>query len=100
MDNKDLLDEISKRVLAKIQPDIIDFLSNQMNISQDRKLDVAQASEYLGIADKTLYTMCKKKIIPHRRYGTRIMFSSAALDAWGREQDRLNYQPNREGVSL
>ncbi|ARF70446.1 hypothetical protein B7C51_08570 [Paenibacillus larvae subsp. pulvifaciens] len=65
-----------------------------MGLNQDKVLDVKEVAEIYGISDKKLYDMCKKKQIPHRRLGSRIVFSSSALDAWGREQDKKNYQPN------
>jgi excisionase family DNA binding protein len=68
-------------------------LMERLNTAADKRLNVEQAAEYLGISEKLLYNMCKKKLVPHRRFGTRIVFSSAALDAWGREQDKTNYQP-------
>lgn len=98
MNSNDLLDEISRRVLTNLQPYITDILSNQMSISQDRTLDIPQAAEHLGISDKTLYTMCKQKKIPHRRLGSRITFSLSSLDAWGREQERINYNPEGQGI--
>ncbi|MMZ58291.1 Helix-turn-helix domain protein [compost metagenome] len=67
-------------------------LMERLNTAADKRLNVKQAAEYLGISEKLLYDMCKKKQIPHRKFGTRIVFSSAALDAWGREQDKVNYQ--------
>ncbi|WP_167483529.1 helix-turn-helix domain-containing protein [Paenibacillus xylanexedens] len=94
MDSNDLLDEISRRVLTNLQPHITDILSNHMNKSQDRTLDIRQAAEHLCISDKTLYTMCKQKKIPHRRLGSRITFSLSSLEAWGREQERINYRPS------
>ncbi|WP_025718428.1 helix-turn-helix domain-containing protein [Paenibacillus sp. 1-18] len=64
-----------------------------LNAATDKTLNAIQASEYLGISEKTLYNMCKKKLIPHRKFGAKLMFSTLALDAWGREQDKVNYQP-------
>ncbi|NGP62673.1 helix-turn-helix domain-containing protein [Paenibacillus thiaminolyticus] len=63
---------------------------------QDRTLDIQEAATYISspskpVSTKTLYGMCERREIPHRRVGSRIFFSTAALDRWGREQDRKNY---------
>lgn len=71
-------------------------LRENLQLTPDRKLDVEEAARYIStpynpISTKTLYNMCKRKEIPHRRVGTRIFFSTVALDHWGREQDRKSY---------
>jgi excisionase family DNA binding protein len=68
---------------------------------RDRTLSVEEAAVYISsledpISTKTLYAMCDRGEIPHRRVGRRIFFSTAALDRWGREQDRKNYKGWRE----
>ncbi|AHD04681.1 helix-turn-helix domain-containing protein [Paenibacillus larvae] len=90
----EVLDTIVERVATQIQPEIVKRLSFELPVTRDKILDVQEVAEQLGVSVKTLYDMCKKKKIPHRRVGTRILFSSSALDAWGREQDKKNYQPN------
>lgn len=62
-------------------------------VSSDRTLDIKEAAEYMGVSQKTLYNMCSKKKIPHRKLGARILFSLMALDRWGKEQDYANYLP-------
>ncbi|QHZ53399.1 helix-turn-helix domain-containing protein [Paenibacillus larvae] len=90
----DFLNTVAEQVASKIQPNILNHLKTDISSVQDKVLDVKEVAEVYGISDKKLYDMCKKKQIPHRRLGSRIVFSSAALDAWGREQDKNNYQPN------
>ncbi|KJB88607.1 hypothetical protein AZ66_06575 [Paenibacillus sp. E194] len=68
---------------------------------QDRTLSIQEAATYISgegnpISVKTLYAMCERQEIPHRRVGRRIFFSTATLDRWGREQDRKSYKGWRE----
>ena len=59
-----------------------------------RALSVKEAAAYIGgVHPDTIYTMVKRKEIPHFRIRRRIMFSKEALDAWAREQESLNYEP-------
>ncbi|WP_237089076.1 helix-turn-helix domain-containing protein [Paenibacillus larvae] len=90
----DFLNTVAEQVASKLQPNILGHLKTDIGLNQDKVLDVKEVAEIYGISDKKLYDMCKKKQIPHRRLGSRIVFSSSALDAWGREQDKKNYQPN------
>lgn len=71
---------------------------------QDRTLSIQEAAIYISgeedpISVKTLYAMCERQEIPHRRVGRRIFFSTATLDCWGREQDRKTYKGWREDPS-
>ncbi|WMT42796.1 helix-turn-helix domain-containing protein [Paenibacillus sp. D2_2] len=75
--------EAEKRILARFDGSF----SNT-----DTMLDVSEVSKMFGISDQTLYSMCRQKKIPHRKFGSRVVFSSNALEKWGREQDELNYR--------
>ncbi|GAV13264.1 helix-turn-helix domain-containing protein [Paenibacillus sp. NAIST15-1] len=68
---------------------------------KDRTLSIQEAAIYISseedpISVKTLYALCERQEIPHRRVGRRIFFSTDALDRWGREQDRKTYKGWRE----
>nr|WP_145402985.1 helix-turn-helix domain-containing protein [Paenibacillus xylanexedens] len=98
MSTDKIASQFVESIVRQVESSIKEQLENinHSSFSNDRSLNIADASNYLGVSDKTLYLMCKKKQIPHRRFGSKIVFSLASLDAWGREQDKLNYQP--EGV--
>lgn len=56
-------------------------------------LDVAAACKLLGVSRNTLYAAVSRNEVPHRRIGTSIRFSRAALLKWldssaSRAQDR------------
>ncbi|WP_010532475.1 helix-turn-helix domain-containing protein [Lentibacillus jeotgali] len=56
------------------------------------RFTVKAAAEYLGVCEDTVYTMVRKKEIPHFRLRRRIMFSKEAIDNWIREQEQNNVQ--------
>ncbi len=45
-------------------------------------LTIKQASEYVNIKTKTLYSLASNKQIPHYRIGKMLRFSPSELDAW------------------
>jgi len=47
-----------------------------------KRLTVAQAAEYIGIAKQTLYQWCSEKKIPHKKIGSKTFFDADELDAW------------------
>ncbi|ONK21196.1 DNA-binding protein [Bacillus sp. VT-16-64] len=47
---------------------------------------VQEVAEYLGVCEDTIYTMVKKKEIPHFRVRRRIFFLKEKIDEWIREQ--------------
>jgi len=58
-------------------------------------MDVKQAAEYLGVCTDTIYTMVKKKEIPHFRIRRRILFSKEAIESWIKSQeDEIQKQIN------
>lgn len=50
--------------------------------SKKRFLDVKEASEYLGLAESTLYTMASERRIPFTKMGRRLKFDRVQLDKW------------------
>lgn len=47
---------------------------------------VQETAEYLGVCEDTIYTMVKKREIPHFRVRRRIFFLKEKVDEWIREQ--------------
>ncbi|MGG3840795.1 helix-turn-helix domain-containing protein [Paenibacillus thiaminolyticus] len=98
------IEELQRAIQTYVDSAVSNAISKaleNLHINPDRKLDVGEAAAYISspskpISTKTLYAMCKREEIPHRRMGTRIFFSTAALDRWGREQDQKNYAGWRE----
>ena len=50
-----------------------------------RFLDVKEASEYLGLAESTLYGMANKRRIPFTKMGRCLKFDRDKLDRWIRD---------------
>lgn len=75
--------EAERRILARFDG----VLENA-----DKMLDVSEVAQMFGVSDQTLYSMCRQKKIPHRKFGNRVVFSAKSLERWGREQDELNYR--------
>lgn len=48
----------------------------------ERFLDVKEASEHLGLAESTLYTMVSQRRIPFTKMGRRTKFDRVQLDKW------------------
>lgn len=59
-----------------------------------RFLDVKEASEYLGLAESTLYAMVSERRIPFTKMGRRTKFDRDKLDRWIREH---SVEPLRKG---
>lgn len=55
------------------------------------RFNVKEAAEYLGVCVDTIYTMVRRREIPHFRLRRRIMFSKSAINDWIREQEE-NYE--------
>ena len=47
-----------------------------------RFLDVQEASDYLGLAQSTLYTMVSQRRIPFTKMGRRTKFDRKELERW------------------
>ena len=47
-----------------------------------RFLDVREASDYLGLAESTLYTMANQRRIPFLKMGRRLKFDRKELERW------------------
>jgi hypothetical protein len=82
--------EAERRIMERIGP-----LLAQGN---DRTLYIDEAAECLGYSVPLLRRLCTEKKVPHRRAGVegsrkpKLIFSSASLAEYKREQERLNYQ--------
>jgi len=50
--------------------------------------DIRAASQYLGMALSTIYTMTSRREIPHFKKGRRLMFKKSELDQWVQEGKR------------
>ena len=50
-----------------------------------RFLDVKEASEHLGLAESTIYTMVSQRRIPFTKMGRRTKFDRDKLDRWIRD---------------
>lgn len=65
----------------------------------DSILNVEQATEFLGISEKTLIKLLREEHIPARKIGREWRFSKTALTEWLALGDSLNYinrRPCRE----
>jgi len=51
-------------------------------LDQDRYLNRAQASEYLGISKRNIRARARLKTIPHYRVGGKLLFKKSELDEW------------------
>ncbi|WP_313430887.1 helix-turn-helix domain-containing protein [Siminovitchia terrae] len=49
-------------------------------------LTAKEVARYLGVCEDTIYTMVRKKEIPHFRIRRRIFFLKEKIDEWIREQ--------------
>lgn len=61
-----------------------------------RFLDVKEASEYLGLATSTLYTMVSQHRIPFGKMGRRTKFDKVLLDQWFK-QNTVMPMPTKHG---
>ncbi|NOU95620.1 helix-turn-helix domain-containing protein [Paenibacillus sp. LMG 31456] len=50
-------------------------------------LTVTEAAEKLRVCEDTVYTMVRRKQIPHFRVRRRIFFRLESLDAWMKQQE-------------
>ena len=64
------------------------------------RLTVKQAADYLGVHTDTIYTMVRKKEIPHFKLRRRIMFSKESINEWIREQEMQSVETEEESRNL
>lgn len=50
-------------------------------------MTVKEAAEYLRVHPDTIYTMVRRKEIPHYRVRSKIFFSEETIEAWKRNQE-------------
>lgn len=48
----------------------------------EQLLTVDEAAEMTRLSTKTLYTYANKKLVPHVKLGSRLLFEKEELDAW------------------
>lgn len=58
---------------------------NWSDAPNKRFLDVNETSEYLGLAESTIYAMVSERRIPFTKIGRRTKFDRDKLDRWIRE---------------
>lgn len=51
-------------------------------VDQDEILNVRQASEFLGLAVPTIYSLTSNRILPHSKRGKKLYFNKSELLAW------------------
>lgn len=73
------------------------IISKGDNLMQRSTLTVPEVARYLGVSTDTIYTMVKRKQIPHVRVRRRILFRIESIDEWMRKQEAL---ANQEGEVL
>lgn len=54
----------------------------------NRRFNSEQAADYLGISISSLYTLCRRREIPHYRIGSKYLFRPESLDNWIDEKER------------
>lgn len=80
----EITDRVEQRILEHLQ---------QLPSGQNRRMSATEAAEYIGVARKTLYTMCAEKQIPHVPVGARgskkpaLVFQQSTLDIWLKQQE-------------
>lgn len=55
-------------------------------------LTVAEAAQYIGVSQDTMYNMVRENQIPYARARRRILFRKATLDDWLAKQE--GYETN------
>ena len=58
-------------------------------------LSIKDAATALGICERTVWALVKKRQLPHLRVGRRLLFSRAALEAWIAQQQIVPANTNR-----
>ncbi len=48
----------------------------------EEPLNVDQAARFLGLKKGTVYNMVSRKVIPHYKVGSRVLFTQAKLKVW------------------
>jgi len=48
----------------------------------EKLLDIEEAAEFLGLAEKTLYSYTSARKIPHVKIGGRVLFPKSMLWEW------------------
>jgi len=85
----------------QLKAELLEELRTELSAAPDRTLTFAEACDYLHMSEYTLRQLIRSKRIPHRVYGAensknpRYLFSARRLDQWIREQEELNYRPER-----
>ncbi|WP_312337589.1 helix-turn-helix domain-containing protein [Anaerospora hongkongensis] len=93
---------IVNEITAKVEQRILEHLQ-QLPSKNNRRMSATEAAEYIGVARKTLYTMCAEKQIAHIPVGARgskrpaLVFQQSTLDAWLKQQEMRSIM--KEGVN-
>ena len=45
-------------------------------------MNLKECSKYLGIPDGVLKRLCREKIIPHKKEGSKTLFDKVEIDKW------------------
>ncbi|MCZ8520160.1 MULTISPECIES: helix-turn-helix domain-containing protein [Paenibacillus] len=53
----------------------------------EKRLTVFELADRWGVHHDTVYTMVRKKELPHFRVGNRILFREASIQKWELEQE-------------
>jgi excisionase family DNA binding protein len=48
----------------------------------EEPLNVDQAARFLGLKKGTIYNMVSRRVIPHHKIGSRVLFTQAELKNW------------------
>jgi len=92
---------IINQLREQLKTELLEELRAELGAAPDRTLTFAEACEYLHMSEYTLRQLIRQKRIPHRMYGAegsknpRYLFSARRLDHWIREQEEMNYRPER-----
>ncbi|MDR6880390.1 helix-turn-helix domain-containing protein [Bacillus sp. 3255] len=64
-----------------------------MDQQVERKtLTVDEIASYLGVHRDSVYTMVRKKEIPHFKVGARILFRMETIESWMKQQESQNHR--------
>jgi excisionase family DNA binding protein len=70
--------------LSRLEKLIVNLQPEQVSAPLDEPLTVPQAADLLNLSTLTVYDYCKRRILPHSKYGNRIYFSKRELIDWAK----------------
>lgn len=63
-------------------------LVNKATTEEPRVLNATEAAAFLRVSNNTLYELCRRNEIPHRRAGRKFLFLLSSLEEYVRGVDQ------------